>query len=321
MRKLSKKEIDDIVTESVLQIYGKYTEPLGFNREAFADFLYNLPDIDDIILNKNKDNDCLTENLNHDSMCGYTDCGSLCEIDFQEDMSKCNDINIDTKNTDCLTKKLNCDDMFEFNGMFEGKFGKIAPGMCRLTMNGGIAVKTHSGYKTYNLKKDTLTNVTNFCFSMGDEMFFVIPTTKAETGDIILIDGKPKCVIKADRKRIEVIDYETSEVKTVVPERHIFMGSVYFYGKIVSMFSGAFKSGKGMNNMIKMMMMSQMFGGNSAMPGMSGNNMGQGLSQLMMMQFLMGNNDNPFNEMFEGMGFDTADEDELEDDADVNGKE
>ncbi|WQJ53399.1 MAG: hypothetical protein [Wendovervirus sonii] len=201
--------------------------------------------------------------------------------------------------------------MFEFNGMFEGKFGKIAPGMCRLTMNGGIAVKTHNGYKTYNLKKDTLTNVTNFCFSMGDEMFFVIPTTKVETGDIILIDGKPKCVIKSDRKRIEVIDYETSEVKTVVPERHIFMGNVYFYGKIVSMFSGAFKGGKGMNNIIKMMMMSQMFG-NGNNTNMT-NNMGQCMSQLMMMQFLMGNNaDNPFNDMFEGMTFDTADEDELD---------
>ncbi|WQJ53578.1 MAG: hypothetical protein [Wendovervirus sonii] len=201
--------------------------------------------------------------------------------------------------------------MFEFNEMFEGKFGKIAPGMCRLTMNGGIAVKTHSGYKSYNIKKDTLTNVSNFCFSMGDEMFFVIPTTKAEVGDIILIDGKPKCVITSDRKRIEVIDYETSEVKTVVPERHIFMGNVYFYGKIVSMFSGVFKGGKGMNNMVKMMMMSQMFDGSNS--SMTGNNFGQ----LMMMQFLMGNNEsNPFNDMFESMTFDTADADELDEETD-----
>ena len=34
--------------------------------------------------------------------------------------------------------------------MFNGMFGKIAPGMCRLSMNGGIAVKTDNGYKTYN---------------------------------------------------------------------------------------------------------------------------------------------------------------------------
>ena len=26
-----------------------------------------------------------------------------------------------------------------------GMFGKVAPGMCRLSMNGGIAVKTNNG--------------------------------------------------------------------------------------------------------------------------------------------------------------------------------
>ena len=60
---------------------------------------------------------------------------------------------------------------------FNGMFGKTEPGKCRLTMNGGIAVQCSNGqYKTYNVKKGTLTNVTNFCFNIGDEMFFVIPT-------------------------------------------------------------------------------------------------------------------------------------------------
>ena len=57
---------------------------------------------------------------------------------------------------------------------FSGMFGKIAPGMCRLTMNGNIAVKCGNGYKSYNVDKGTLTNVTNFCFNVGDEMFFII---------------------------------------------------------------------------------------------------------------------------------------------------
>lgn len=39
-----------------------------------------------------------------------------------------------------------------FENVFNGMFGKIAPGMCRLSMSGGIAVKTNSGYKTYNIK-------------------------------------------------------------------------------------------------------------------------------------------------------------------------
>lgn len=71
--------------------------------------------------------------------------------------------------------------MFEnIQNTFNGLFGKIAPGMCRLTMNGNIAVKCSNGYKCYNVKKGTLTNVTNFCFNVGDEMFFVIPTNKVE---------------------------------------------------------------------------------------------------------------------------------------------
>ena len=39
--------------------------------------------------------------------------------------------------------------------MFNGMFGKIASGMCRLSMTGGIAVKTSNGYKTYRPKCKT----------------------------------------------------------------------------------------------------------------------------------------------------------------------
>ena len=183
--------------------------------------------------------------------------------------------------------------MFEnLQNSFNGMFGKIAPGMCRLTMNGNIAVKCGSTYKSYNVSKGTLTNVTNFCFNVGDEMFFVIPTNKVEVGDIILVGGKPKCVTAADKKIITVIDYENSEVRQVVPERHVFMGSTYFYGKIVSMFGNSFKNGKGLGNIMKMMMFSQMMGGNN-----SGNN--NGFGQMMAMSMFMGNKENPFEGMFD----------------------
>ena len=190
---------------------------------------------------------------------------------------------------------------------FNGLFGKIAPGMCRLTMNGSIAVKCDNGYKTYDVKQGQLTNVTNFCFSIGDEMFFVIPTTRVEVGDIILVGGKPKCVIEVGKKIITVIDYENSEVRQIVPERHVFMGSTYFYGKIISMFGNAFKNGKGLGKMMKMMMISQMLGGNTStgnQGGMSGN-----MSQLMVMSMLMGGKDNPFEGLFDFSNDDT-DEDE-----------
>ena len=180
--------------------------------------------------------------------------------------------------------------MFDnITNQFNGLFGKIAPGMCRLTMNGNIADKCSNGYKTYNTKKGTLTNVTNFCFNVGDEMFFVIPTNKVEIGDIILVGGKPKCVTDIDKKIITVIDYENSEVRQVVPERHVFMGSTYFYGKIISMFGNSFKNGKGLGNIMKMMMFSQMMGGN---------NNSNGIGQMMAMSMFMGEN-NPFEGMFD----------------------
>lgn len=182
--------------------------------------------------------------------------------------------------------------MFEnIQNSFNGLFGKIAPGMCRLTMEGDIAVKCSNGYKTYSVDKGTLTNVTNFCFNVGDETFFVIPTSKVAVGDIILVGGKPKCVTEVNKKVITVIDYENSEIRQVVPERHVFMGSTYFYGKIVSMFGTSLKSGKGTENIMKMMMLSQMMGNGN---GNNGNNFGQ----LMAMSMFMGKENNPFEGMF-----------------------
>jgi len=200
--------------------------------------------------------------------------------------------------------------MFEnIQNAFNGMFGKVASGLCRLTMNGNIAVKCANGYKSYNVSKGTLTNVTNFCFNVGDEMFFVIPTNHVEIGDIILVGGKPKCVIEATKKVIKVIDYENSEIRDVVPERHVFMGSTYFYGKIVSMFGNSFKKGKGLGNIMKMMMVSSLMGGNN-----NGNN-NNGLGQMMAMSMFMGGkNDNPFEGMFD-FNLDMDDDDEETDES------
>ena len=181
--------------------------------------------------------------------------------------------------------------------MFDGMFGKIAPGMCRLSMSGGIAVKTSNGYKSYNINTGRLTNCDNFAFDIGEDFFFVIPTNKVETGDIILVAGKPKCVVEAEKNRITVINYEDSTIDTIIPERHMFMGSMYMYGKIVSMFGSNFSSKKGgMNNLMKYMMMSEMMKGNSG-----GNN---NLLPLMM----MGGN---FGDMFDGM-FDLDTDEEVD---------
>lgn len=175
-----------------------------------------------------------------------------------------------------------------------GMFGKIAPGMCRLSMNGGIAVKTSGGYKSYNVKNGRLTNCDSFVFDIGEEFFFVIPTNKVAPGDIILVGGKPKCVIKAEKETITVINYEDSTVDTILPERHVFMGSTYFYGKIVSMFGDNFMKGKkGMDKMMSYMVMSEMMKGGTGTTG--------GMTSMMPMMMLMngGNIADMFNDMFE----------------------
>lgn len=180
-----------------------------------------------------------------------------------------------------------------------GMFGKIAPGMCRLSMSGGIAVKTSGGYKSYNVKTGRLTNCNSFVFDIGEEFFFVIPTNKVEVGDIILIGGKPKCVIEAEKNKLTVINYEDSTIDTVLPERHVFMGNTYFYGKIVSMFGNDFTGGKkGMNKMMSYMMMSEMMKGSSGTTG--------GNSMFPMMMLMNGGN---MGGMFEGM-FDFEETDE-----------
>ena len=178
-------------------------------------------------------------------------------------------------------------------------FGKLAPGMCRLSMSGGIAVKTNNGYKSYNVKTGRLTNCDNFVFcDIGEEFFFVIPTNKVEIGDIILVAGKPKCVIEVEKNKITVINYEDSTVDTMIPERHVFMGNAYFYGKIVSMFGDdLMKSKKGTNKIMQYMMMSEMM-----KSGDRGNN-----SMSAMIPFMLMGGGN-MSDMFGGM-FDFGEDD------------
>lgn len=194
--------------------------------------------------------------------------------------------------------------------ILNGMFGKIAPGMCRLSMNGGVAVKTSNGYKSYNIKTGRLTNCNNFVFNIGEEFFFVIPTNKAEIGDIILVSGKPKCVIKAEKNMLTVINYEDATIESILPERHVFMGNTYFYGKIVSMFgTDLVKGKKSTNKIMQYMMMSEMMKGNSSETSSSG--------MAAMLPFMMMNGGN-MSDLFGGM-FDFEDN-ETEDNTEDEGE-
>ena len=190
--------------------------------------------------------------------------------------------------------------MFDASNMMNKYFGKVANGMVRMSMNGDMAIKTSNGYKVYNADDGSLINCDNFVFDIGSEFFFIIPTNKVEKGDVILASGKPHCVIKVEENRIEALRYEDGSIVSIVPERTLFMGKTYFYGKIVSMF-GKIKGGKGMNGMVKYMMVSEMMKGN----GNGNNSMSSMLPMMMLMNGGMG-------DMFEGMFDFNEEEDEKE---------
>lgn len=185
------------------------------------------------------------------------------------------------------------------NRIFNGMFGKLAPGMCRLSMSGKIAVKTSNGYKSYDVKKNRLTNCDSFVFDIGDDMFFLIPTNKVEVGDIILASGKPHCVISVEDGAIKTLNYEDSSIETIIPERHMLMGSTYFYGKVVSMFGNSLDGKNSAGDIMKFYMISQMMNGN-----------GGNSNSLMPLMFMMNGSGNMFDNMFGDM-FGTA-EDETE---------
>ena len=172
--------------------------------------------------------------------------------------------------------------MFDASNMMNKFFGKVAPNMVRLSMTGDMAIKTSNGYKTYDVKSGTLVNCSDFVFADGSDFFFIIPTNKVESGDVILAAGKPHCVIKAEANRIEALRYEDGSIVNIVPEHHMLLGKTYFYGKIVSMF-GQVKGGKGMKGMMKYMVMSEMMKGNG------GNNSSMSSMLPMMMQIPIGN--------------------------------
>ena len=203
-------------------------------------------------------------------------------------------------------KRKEKEEMFDFGNMFNGMFKPVAKGYCKMGMNGQVAVKTSTGYKTFNIKTKKLTNCSNFAFDM-DGAFWVVPTFKVEIGDIVLVNGKPRCVIEVGANSIKTFSYEDSTIDEVIPEHHVFMGKTYCYGKIFSPFMNISKNDGAMDSMMKMMMMSQMFGGNT----------GAGMNGMNPMMFMMMGKDNPFEDMFDGafdFGFGAADavEDEEE---------
>ncbi len=200
--------------------------------------------------------------------------------------------------------------MFE-NVLNNSIFGKIAPGMCRLTVNGQVAVRTSDGnYKSYDVETGRLTNQSNFVFDIGEDFFFVIPTNKVKKGDIILVKGRPNCVVSVDKNEIKAVNFENGTLDTIIPERHVFMGNTYFYGKIVSLFGSKFKSKSGSNNIFKSMIQMQFMQSMMGSKNNDTNSSNGGMMQTMMMMSMMngGGMGDLFGDMFDFEDDDTDDD-------------
>ena len=194
---------------------------------------------------------------------------------------------------------------FGFGEMLGGMFGPVPKGDCRLGLNGLIAVNVNTGgvpkYKTYDIKTGKLTNCSEFALEM-DESFFLIPTTKLRPGDIIVSDGGPCCVIEAGENAIRAFSYQRGNIEEMVPERHLLMGGTYCYGKIFSPFANLMKGKNGINNAVKMMMLSRLFSDR-------GEGRGGGMDPMMLM-LMAGGENGLLQGLFDG-AFET-DEDEKE---------
>ncbi|MBQ6231814.1 MAG: hypothetical protein IJJ74_11965 [Eubacterium sp.] len=115
-------------------------------------------------------------------------------------------------------------------------------------------------------------------------------------GDIILANGRPRCVVEAQEDKITVINYEDSSIEQLLPERYLFMGNTYFYGKIVSMFGQNLKNKNGSEKMLKYMMLSEMMKG-------QGNNSQAfgGMNGLLVLMFLGKNSEGIFDGLYDGI--------------------
>lgn len=177
--------------------------------------------------------------------------------------------------------------------------GKVAEGSVRLSMDGKLAVRTQNGYRVWDVDKKTMTNVQDLCLDMPG-IFFVMPSTKVVVGDVILLDGKFNCVIEVGESTIKAIAYADNQVKEFVPERRIFMGKTFFFGKVVNLLGNLGGSGK----LVKLTLLGQML-----------NNGGDATTSQLMPLMLMGGIDNDLSgdgmlkqfmllKMFQGNGQD-----------------
>ena len=182
-----------------------------------------------------------------------------------------------------------------FETLFGNLMGPVPAGDVRLGMNGLPAINVNTNgtpqYKTYDVETGTFTNCSEFVWNM-EGSFFLIPAIKVKPGDIIMGNDGPCCVIENGEKNLKVFSYKRGIIEELVPENHIFMGKTYCFSKLFSPFANMLKGNRGMNNAIRMMVLSSMF---------SKSENGKTEMNPMMLMILAGGEGGMLGEMFEGI--------------------
>ena len=202
------------------------------------------------------------------------------------------------------------------SSVFSNMLGKLEPDTVRMTFNGGIAVKTANGYKTYDVAKKKAVNMESLV--MPDmSAFLLLPSTKVKTGDIILRDGTFYSIISVNEttNELEGYNYSAGKKETLVRETHCFLGNTYFYSKLVSPIlsffggkpedkkeEGSEASEDTMSMLLPLAMMSQNGDMNSVLPlllmsKMEGNGESSGMLKMLMLSSMMGGGNSDMKSM------------------------
>lgn len=194
------------------------------------------------------------------------------------------------------------------------EFGKVTSEDKVAYSINGMAIKSDTGFKSYNPSTNKIVNVDNFVIQ--DIPLFKMPVAIKDIAvkDIILHNKMPMIVTAVNKKEntISAIDVGNAEIKKIIPVSNIF--NFDYYTKIVNPFNGVLdtpdtdnpfgqllplmllsdKGSMDKDTMFMLMMMNNSNGSNmnTMLPLMM---MGDGKSDSMLMAMMMMNNPNMLN--------------------------
>lgn len=158
--------------------------------------------------------------------------------------------------------------------LFKGfKFGPVKDNRFKMSMFGVAVLNTEGSYVVYDPDTNSIKDVADMVFPIGN-MVFAIPVQAPTIGDTILFQENPYYINDINATGIHGINIIGGTAATIIPQTGLIPG-LSFYTKLVSAFGGNFTAsglGGDSNNLLTMMAMSSAFGKDN---GSDGNDMMQ----------------------------------------------